>query len=331
MRLFPIQDEGGLGKEGGDGDGLEHQFVVQHAVVVYFSVPVAHLLGTGAVGDNLETYLRSQADGNLHPGLGAHQAPQEPFFLGGGEGDVLVDAAQDFRGNPVEIFLMGNHHEAGHVGRAGKDGKAGTGCAPEGHDGAVFALAAVGVGVEAGLRFLGHQVHAVQQPVKQLGHGLGRLGTEHEDAPVEAFVVVQFRVPHGGDELDFLRHLTGFYAPQKPFCGSFQRHVAFGTGLEVGVLRHGGSAVGAVVEHQVVLQGGGQVQHVREAVPDGLRNMGVPRNHQVVGEDGGAVHQDVVLAPLAPFEGKGVLVLHIIFFAQGAAVVKDGNPSGIGL
>ena len=51
----------------------------------------------------------------------------------------------------------------------------------------------------------------------------------------------------------------------------------------------------------------------------------------MVGEDGGAVYKNIVFAALASFERKGVLMLQVVFLAQRAAVVENGDSPGIGL
>ena len=91
------------------------------------------------------------------------------------------------------------------------------------------------------------------------------------------------------------------------------------------------AAVGTVVENDIVAHGGRQVQHIRETVPDGLGNVDVPRNYQMIGENGCPVYQDIVLAALPSLEREGVLMLHVILFTKRTAVVEDGKPARIGL
>ena len=99
----------------------------------------------------------------------------------------------------------------------------------------------------------------------------------------------------------------------------------------MGVVGDRGAAVGTVIEYKVVRERAGQVQHIGETPPDGLGGVDVAGYYQVVGEDGGPVHQDVVFAAFPSLEGERVLVLHVILFAQRAAVVEDGEPSRVGL
>jgi len=64
-------------------------------------------------------------------------------------------------------------------------------------------------------------------------------------------------------------------------------------------------------------------------MPDGLGSVDIPGDYKMVGEDGSTVYQDVVLPAFSALEGKGVLVLHVVFLAERAAVVEDGKAAGI--
>ena len=65
----------------------------------------------------------------------------------------------------------------------------------------------------------------------------------------------------------------------------------------------------AVVEVDIVRELDGEVQHVRIAVPDGLGDVDVAGDHEVVREDGRPVHQDAVFPALAAFEREEMLML----------------------
>ena len=279
-------------------------------------------------------------DAHLYAGLGAHQTPQQAFFLCCGQSDIVVNLRQRLCIQAVEVSFLRNHKETGHVRGTGRDGKMAlpfriialrTGGAAERNHRTELAFAAIGECIEAGLRFLRQEVQAVQEPVKQLGHGLGRSGAQHEDTPIKRLVMIQLRIPYGSNKTELLRRIPRPYGPEQPLRHALQRHVAFGAGLEVGVLRNRGSAVGAVIKDDVIFQLGRQIQHVRETVPDGLRGMDIARNDQMIGENGRPVYQNIVLASLPALERQRVLVLHVVFLAQRTAVVEDGHAPRIGL
>ena len=68
------------------------------------------------------------------------------------------------------------------------------------------------------------------------------------------------------------------------------------------VVRGGGAAGGAVVEDRAVGVAACEIEHVDIAVPDGLRDVGVAGEDEVVREDRIGVDLDVVGAALAAFE-----------------------------
>ena len=143
--------------------------------------------------------------------------------------------------------------------------------------------------------------------------------------------MIELRIPNGSDETNLCRRFSSPDGPKQTLRHTLQRHIPLGACLEMGVLRHGGTAVGAVVKDDVILQLSGQVQHIREAVPDGLRGMDIARDDQVVGEDGRPVYQNIVLAALPALERERVLMLHVVFLAERTAVVEDGHAPRIGL
>ena len=70
-----VKYESGLGEQRGAGYGLEGEFVVKAAVVVYAAVAPAYALRAGAVRDYLENYLLCRHHPNVYLGLGAGEAP----------------------------------------------------------------------------------------------------------------------------------------------------------------------------------------------------------------------------------------------------------------
>ena len=116
---------------------------------------------------------------------------------------------KEFRGYAVEVLCFGDHHEAGHLGRAGAYGEVvialgvetgGLFGAADCDEGAEFAVAGPDEGVEAGLGFLGNQGFAVQEAVEHLGHGLGGFSPEHEDSAREMAVMEKLGVLDRVDE-----------------------------------------------------------------------------------------------------------------------------------
>ena len=208
---------------------------------------------------------------------------------------------------------------------------------PAHHDGAVLALAEEGEGVEAGLRLPFREVAAVQETVEHLRHGLGRLRAEQEDAPGEMLVMEQLGVPdrihEGNVGGKAFRDLAPVHRDvvEEPARDAFHGHVPLGAGLEMRVPGDGGAAVGAVVEDDAVRELDGEVQHVRIAVPDGLGDVDVAGDHEVVREDGRPVHQDAVFPALAAFERKEMLLFQVVLLAERAAVVEDGHPARVRL
>ena len=208
---------------------------------------------------------------------------------------------------------------------------------PAHHDGAVLAFAEEGEGVEAGLGLPFREVAAVQEAVEHLRHGLGRFRAEQEDAPGEMLVMEQLGVPDRIHEGDVggkaLRDLSPVHRDvvEQPAGDAFQGHIPLGAGLEMRVAGNGGAAVGAVVEDDVVRELDGEVQHVRIAVPDGLGDVDVAGDHEVVREDGRPVHQDAVFPALAAFERQEMLMFQVVLLAERAAVVEDGHPARVRL
>jgi len=147
----------------------------------------------------------------------------------------------------------------------------------------------------------------------------------------------KLRVAHRGNESNVVLKVFRDLAPvdgngmQQTAGDAFHRHIPFRAGLEVRVTRDSGPAEGAVVEDDVVRELDGEVQHVRIPVPDGLGDVDVAGDDQMVRENGRTVHQDAVFPPLPTFERKEVLALHVVFLAEGASVVENGHPTGIRL
>ena len=96
------------------------------------------------------------------------------------------------------------------------------------------------------------------------------------------------------------------------------------------VVRRGGAAGGAVVEDGVVWVFGREVQHVRQMVPDGLREMLVAGDDEVVLEDGVRVDLDMVAAALAPLEEEVALACRAVLRAEEARPRGDGLGGGVG-
>ena len=342
----PVQDERRLGEESGDGGRLEDEFIVEGAVIVDFTFPVGDLLRAGAVGDDLEGDFRTGKDAHLDLGLGADKAPEEALLLLFGEGYLPEDFRQDFRGKALIVGDFRNHEKAGHVGGAGTQGEVvlpfrvimmrpvGR---PAHHHGAVLPFAEKGQGVETGFGLPFRDVAAVQQAVEHFRHGLGRLRAEEEDTAGKMLIMEKLRVADRGDEGDVVFKVFRDLPPvdgdgmKQTASDAFHRHIPFRAGLEMRVTRDGGSAKRAVVEDDIVRKLDGEVQHVRIAVPDGLGNVDIAGDDQMVRENGGAVHQDAVFPSLPPLEGQKVLALHVILLAKGAAVVEDGHAAGVGL
>ena len=207
----------------------------------------------------------------------------------------------------------------------------GAGSAAERDQCPVFPFAAICEDIETRLGLFGQKVQAVQKTVEEFGHGLGRLRPEHENAPVEALVMIQLRIPDTVNECQVFRDRSGRDRPEQAFGYPFQGHISLGAGLEMGMLGNRSTAVGTVIENNVIIQLGSQVQHIREAMPDGLRCMDIARNDQMVGKNGSPVHQNIVFASLASLKRKGMLVLHVVFLTKRATVVEDGQPARIGL
>ena len=118
---------------------------------------------------------------------------------------------------------------------------------------------------------------------------------------------------------------------QEPVGDALHGHVSFRTGLEMRMAGDRGTTEGTVVEDDIVRELDGEVQHVRIPVPDGLRDMNVPGNHQMVREDRRPVDQDAVLAAFPALEGKEMLMVQIVLLAKRTTVVEDGQASRIGL
>ena len=335
-----VQDERGFREKRGYGNCLKDKFIVQHAIIVYFSFTVRYLLRARPVGNNLEAYLRRCDNAHLNTGLGAHQTPQQPFLLCRGQSDIVINLRKDRGVQAVEVPFLRHHHKAGHVGRSGTEREMGfplreialrARCAAQGDQRAELSFTAIGKRIEARLRFLRQQIQAVQQTIKQFGHGLGRGGAQHKNAAVKFLIMKKLCIPNGSDETKFLRRLTRPHSPEQALRHPLQRHVAFGASLEMRMLRNRRATVGTVIENNIVIQLCRQVQHVRETVPNGLRRMDIARNDQMVGENGRPVYQNVVFAALSALERQRMLVLHVIFFAQRTAVVEDGHTARVGL
>ena len=342
----PVQNERRFGEERGNGRGFEDELVIEGAVIVDLALAVGYLLRAGAVGDNLEGDFRAGQDAHFDLGLRAHEAPQEPFLLLLRERDFLQDFRQDGRRKALVIGNFRNHEEAGHVRRAGTQGEVvlpfriemvRAMLRPAGHDGAVLAFAEESEGVEAGFGFPFREVAAVQETVEHLRHGLGRFRAEQEHAPGEMLEVEQLGVPDRIHERDIagkaLRDLSPVHRDvvEQPTRNPFQGHVPFGTRLEMRVAGDGSAAVRAVIEDDVVRELDGEVQHVRIAVPDGLGDVYVAGDHEVVREDGRPVHQDAVFPAFPAFEREEMLMLQVVLLAQRAAVVENGHPARVRL
>ncbi len=65
-------------------------------------------------------------------------------------------------------------------------------------------------------------------------------------------------------------------------------------------------------------------------VPDGLREVPVADDHEVVPEDGEGIDLDVVAPALAPFELDMVLLGRAVLLAQEAGPGGDGLGGGVG-
>ena len=93
------------------------------------------------------------------------------------------------------------------------------------------------------------------------------------------------------------------------------------TGLEMKVFRSRSSALGPVVEHGKALQRTRHVKHVHEMMPDGLRQMALRSDHQMLREYRERIDLYAVLSPLAPLEGHGHLLARKILAAEEAGRV----------
>ena len=322
-----VQDERRFGEEGGGRHGVEHQFVVQHPVVVDAAAGVLDELRAGAVGDDFETDLLGGHDAHVERTLGAGETPDDPLFGVGRHADFLQHLFQDARIQAVEFVRDRTYEEARDVGTADAHRKVlvprriemvGPQLAAEDDQRAVFAGGAPGQEVEAGFLLTGKDGRAVQEAVEELGGRLGGLGADQEDAARKFLIVKESRILHVGQVAQGV-----FLVPHIPLHGGFQGQQARRTSLEMHVVGLGGAAHGAVVKDGIAAQVAGQVEHVHEAAPDGLVHVAVAGDDQVVRKNGIRVDLDAVQAPFPAFETQVALLRGAVFLAEEAALGRE--------
>ena len=126
-----------------------------------------------------------------------------------------------------------------------------------------------------------------------------------------------------GDRLRFVRD-TGVGLGrgdemEEAVHGALQGKIAPGAGLEMHVVRRGGTGDRTVIVHDIAVQGFGEVEHVHVAVPDGLGHMGLRADDQVVRENREKIGQDVVFPALPALETDGMLAVGPVTEETGAA------------
>ena len=108
---------------------------------------------------------------HFYPWLSAHQTPQEAFFVFFTDGYVAIYFLKDASIEAVKIFRFRHNHKACHLCGSGRNGEVlfslgvkaawfGVGASYCDY-GAVFSLAAICKGIEAGLRVFREKVEAV--------------------------------------------------------------------------------------------------------------------------------------------------------------------------
>ena len=98
--------------------------------------------------------------------------------------------------------------------------------------------------------------------------------------------------------------------------------------LEMQMVGSRSAAVRTVVEHRVPVILLRKRKHVREMMPDGLRDMLFPGDHEMPREDRIRIDLDIVAAALAAFELHVELLLGTVLRAEEAGTCRYGLGIG---
>ena len=207
------------------------------------------------------------------------------------------------------------------------------------HDGAVFRLVMPHEKIEFRLLLPFLHRNTFQKAVEKLAYGLGSPAAEREHAPHEMFVMVDHRLLHASQVfeitvdvvMDILEPLLPDTVQQHVHL-LFQGQDTMRTCLEMKVFRSRRPALGAVVEHRETRQRPRHIQHVHEMMPDGLRQMTLRSDHQMLQEYGERIDLNAVFPALAALEGHGHLLPRKVLPAKEAGRILErvGVRSGHG-
>ena len=198
------------------------------------------------------------------------------------------------------------------------------------HDGAVFRPVMPHEKVEFRLLIPFFRWNTLQKTIEKLAYGLGSPAAKREYAPHEMLVMVDYRLLHAGQVFEFavdieMDILEPFFpdAVQQCVHNLLQRQDAMRTCLEMKVFRSRRPALGTVVEHSEPCQRPRHVQHVHEMVPDGLRQMTLRSDHQMLWEYRERIDLNAVFAPLASLERHGHLLSGKVLPAKEAGRILE--------